>query len=417
MIMMISKYGIIMKNYKYTFKIKTLLMLFLCLLTVMPSFLSAQINIKSFGAVGDGNTDDTMAFIKALNMSKGEIYIPAGKYLLNTNNMVIPENISIRGAGGASVLIPSTNTATLFIMKSGSQLRDLSINGKNVKHGGVHDELIFVRNAERCVIERVNIKDCDRVCIKTDHATELLIKDCSFINIGLAINLEFSSRINVIGNTVKNARIHGIQFWGNWKWEQQGCEDLIFSGNYVKNGGRGAIWGAGGRCIIMNGNIIDGAEDVGLDLEWCEDSVINGNSVRNCKNGGISLFFACKNIAISGNTIVNNHTVAVKDKDAGYYVRSGIWLTPPNRQKLKNDYGHKNIAIVGNVIRSTDDGMHRRDMWIGSEVKNVRIESNVLSGYGIYYGGHNGVKPLRLKKLGKQPLLLNNMPTPDKPKH
>jgi len=106
-----------------------------------------------------------------------------------------------------------------------------------------------------------------------------------------------------------------------------------------------------------------------------------------------------------------------KEMKVPWYVRSGIWLVPPNRQKMATDTGHEDITIVGNTIYTTDDdGIPRRDIWIGSEVKNVRIESNTLSGHGVYYGGHHLVHPQTLIKLGAQPLMIDNMPTPDKPK-
>jgi hypothetical protein len=70
-----------------------------------------------------------------------------------------------------------------------------------------------------------------------------------------------------LNNTVINARVHGIQFWGNWKFESKMMHDLLIANNYVKNGGGGAIWGTGATRVILTGNIVDGAHDVGLDLE------------------------------------------------------------------------------------------------------------------------------------------------------
>ena len=54
-------------------------------------------------------------------------------------------------------------------------------------------------------------------------------------------------------------------------------------------------------------------------------------------------------------------------------------------------------------------------MWIGSEVKSVRIEGNAVSGPGIFYGGHHKVYPQVLAPL-RQPTVLKSMPTPDRPK-
>jgi len=366
------------------------------------------------------------------------VNLPAGTYLLGPEPIEIPANVSLRGAGKATILKPVKGTAELFNLKSGAQLRDLAIDGKNVKSGYVSDGLIVVRYADGCLIDSVYVTDCDRAGVMTDHANDLVIQNCDFRNVGMGISLIFSNRIKVLANTVMDARVHGIQFWGSWgsgkgkEHEKILSEDLIFANNYVKNGGGGAIWGAGGRRVIMSGNIVDGCHDVGLDPEFCEEVVITGNITRNCYNAGISLFYTCKRVSIVGNTIYNNSVPKEGEKNAimtmmqrelteeemnlPWFVRSGIWIVPPNREKMATDTGSEDVTIVGNTIYTTDDdGIPRRDMWIGAEAKNVRIESNTLSGKGIYYGGHHAVKQ-NLTKLGPQPLMIDNMPTPDKPK-
>jgi len=94
---------------------------------------------------------------------------------------------------------------------------------------------------------------------------------------------------------------------------------------------------------LMTGNIIDGATDVGLDLEWCEDSVITGN----------------------------------------------------NRETYKGDRGHRDVTIVGNTIDCLDDGP-RRAMWIGSESDHITIPDNTIRGGEVKYGGQHNVHPLEL---------------------
>ena len=382
---------------------------------------------------------DTAALKKMLNSGAGMVNLPAGTYELGPEPIEIPANVSLRGAGRATILKPVKGTGVLFNLKSGSQIRDLAIDGKGVKKGRVQQGMIVLRRANGCLIDSIYVTNCDRASILADHANDLVIQNCDFRDVGMGIHLVFSNRVKVLGNSVVNARLHAIQFWGSIgsgrgkEHERIGSKDLIFANNYVKNGGGGAIWGAGGRWIIMTGNIIDGVRDVGLDPEFCEDVVISGNVTRNCYNAGISLFFTCKRVTITGNTIYNNampnpkqkaaiHTMlqrklTEKEKRLTWFVRSGIWLVPPNRQKMATDTGHEDITIVGNTIYTVgDDNIPRRDIWIGSESKNVRIESNTLSGHGVYYGGHHMVNPQNLIKLGPQPLMIDNMPTPDKPK-
>ena len=381
-------------------------------------------NILDFGAKGDGETNDTTAFEKALS-GGGNLYVPAGTYILGPKPMNIPKNLVLWGDGRGTVLKPVKGTGVLFKLSSGAQIRNLSIDGKNVKKGGVNDGLIVIRRANGCLIDSVYIKDCNRVAVWTANANDIIIQNCDIRNVWMGIGLVFSNRVKVLGNTVVDAYRHGIQFWGSQgsgkgkEHEKILSEDLIFANNYVKNGGGGAIWGAGGRRVIMTGNIVDGCKDVGLDPEFCEDVTITGNIANNCYNAGISLFYTCKRVSIVGNTVYNNSVPKDKEKSAiftmlqrkltkeemnvPWYVRSGIWLVPPNRAKMATDTGNEDVTIVGNTIYTKrDDGIPRRDIWIGGSVKNVRIEANTLSGQGVYFGDQQA----NLFRLGKQPLML-----------
>jgi hypothetical protein len=62
-----------------------------------------ELNVKKFGAVGDGNTDDTKAFQKAIDAAafKG-LFIPKGRYKITDFLTVSQSNVVIRGAGAES---------------------------------------------------------------------------------------------------------------------------------------------------------------------------------------------------------------------------------------------------------------------------------------------------------------------------
>lgn len=60
---------------------------------------SVTANVKDFGAKGDGKTDDSTAFINAINsVSSGAVFIPAGTYLLQSP-LDIGKSIVLRGEG------------------------------------------------------------------------------------------------------------------------------------------------------------------------------------------------------------------------------------------------------------------------------------------------------------------------------
>ena len=57
-------------------------------------------DVTEFGAVGDGITDDSQAFLDALDsVESGAVYIPAGRYRLTTVLRLQRSGVVLRGAG------------------------------------------------------------------------------------------------------------------------------------------------------------------------------------------------------------------------------------------------------------------------------------------------------------------------------
>jgi len=58
------------------------------------------LNVRNFGAKGDEKTDDTAAFLRALDACQqadcGSVYVPSGRYLIKTH-LVIPEAVALVG--------------------------------------------------------------------------------------------------------------------------------------------------------------------------------------------------------------------------------------------------------------------------------------------------------------------------------
>ena len=74
-----------------------------------PSPPKSKVNIKDYGAIGDGKTDDTFAILKAVeSLSSGIIYFPPGKYVIT---QMININKSI-------VLMGSEDETTFYMPKS-----------------------------------------------------------------------------------------------------------------------------------------------------------------------------------------------------------------------------------------------------------------------------------------------------------
>ena len=100
-------------------------------------------NVADFGAVGDGQFDNTQIFQKALDeaeKSGGIVYVPAGWYKFE-GNIKIPSGVELRGAfhvpchtmGGGSVLQPfgnkgDENAEAFIVMNKQSELRGILIH-------------------------------------------------------------------------------------------------------------------------------------------------------------------------------------------------------------------------------------------------------------------------------------------------
>src|SRR6266581_3744745 len=70
------------------------------------------VNVKDYGATGDGTTDDATAIqnaINALPSGGGIVYIPTGTYKL-TAALTITTDVFLRGAGASATILNQTST-------------------------------------------------------------------------------------------------------------------------------------------------------------------------------------------------------------------------------------------------------------------------------------------------------------------
>jgi hypothetical protein len=63
--------------------------------------INGTVNVRDFGAVGDGVTDDTAAIQAAINSSTGVVFFPEGQYRVN-GDLTASNRISLAGEGSAS---------------------------------------------------------------------------------------------------------------------------------------------------------------------------------------------------------------------------------------------------------------------------------------------------------------------------
>jgi len=96
-----------------------------------------RINVRDLGAVGDGKTDDTQAFLAAVTRGKEtqrHVYVPRGRYVIS--QPIVLENIALTGPGGGAwpadvdalpTLVPTHRDGPAIHLLAGGALHHLGI--------------------------------------------------------------------------------------------------------------------------------------------------------------------------------------------------------------------------------------------------------------------------------------------------
>lgn len=100
----------------------------------LQSKLDDDVNVRDFGAKGDGSTDDTESFKRAISqiydsielpyqpLVRRDIKIPAGTYIISSDVLVIPPWASLTGDGKDKTIIKQINVSNDCLIKTGDNL-------------------------------------------------------------------------------------------------------------------------------------------------------------------------------------------------------------------------------------------------------------------------------------------------------
>ncbi|MEC1437213.1 peptidase G2 autoproteolytic cleavage domain-containing protein [Bacillus sonorensis] len=138
---------------------------------IINEFNMRSVNVKDFGAKGDGVTDDTAAFEKAIGSGFSSIYVPDGTYMVK--GVKLPSFTKLYGNGMKSVIKlhpdadPTAHVITNKDYTNGNSyiqienlLVDWNLNKKNNKIGsGPNASCVNITNSQFVWINKVHAKD------------------------------------------------------------------------------------------------------------------------------------------------------------------------------------------------------------------------------------------------------------------
>ncbi|MGM9949780.1 MAG: glycosyl hydrolase family 28-related protein [Ruminococcus sp.] len=170
-----------------------------------------SLNLRDYGAVGDGQTDDTQAFRDVLRVARDSgavnVYVPEGTYVMNSWAEIF-SNTYIRFAKGAKVIKgPNSNTAYIFLPGKSSNIPGYGGGAKNItieggEFEGYGDNIgisITSHHVENLVCRDAVFKKA----ITNGHVFDLggckdvLIENCYFIGMTLKEGREYTEAIQL----------------------------------------------------------------------------------------------------------------------------------------------------------------------------------------------------------------------------
>lgn len=140
-------------------------------------------NIKDFGAVGDGVTDDTLAIQRAINSTNSDIIlVPEGTFMVTGISLYAGKQL-VGASRYASVLklkqALNGNGMINAILADGIAVRNLTIDGNNFQ-GTAHALVNFLVTND-AIIENNTIKNCDRFAIGVNSSSRVTIRNNTII--------------------------------------------------------------------------------------------------------------------------------------------------------------------------------------------------------------------------------------------
>lgn len=280
------------------------------------------VNVKDFGAKGDGVNDDTTAYINAI-ASGSNIFIPKGTYLIG--NVTITKDVIIHSD---RAIIKPNSSGTIF----------------NVNHSGNFE----IYN--------------------------------TIFQLGTTYNSGSDIGINMVG--CSRAVISGCQFYeGGYHTRNENCDNLYITDNFFDQPSYWAMYVLGGKGIYIANNTSNRSAYDGIKIAGYQDGqyaitervVITGNTCNGNARDGLDMAVnRLENVTVSDNVFTDNTLQGIDMK---------VVSNPSNAIHQLMRY----VVVNGNVITGSSSGQGinlQCPDTTSSTVSDVLVTSNFIIGSG-----------------------------------
>ena len=312
-----------------------------------------RVNVRDFGAIGDGLADDTSSIQNAINFIRdnnlsgyGSVYFPSGKYKISSSIEITNNKLSIIGDGFSSIIYAEGTSDNLV------SFNIFNLNSTGSASFKLQDIYLFGLNTSA---------SCAGVYGKS--AVDVMINNCWFGNLGSAICGNFIT-LNVSNNIIELCKNVAIRH------EDKDFRKVVISNNNFYANGLNHIYIKGKSAeecnnITITGNVLDQGMQIngalldggGIEILNCKyfevsKNIINGftsSDIKQTKNG--IKITNCKKFKIdnvvnsfkaNGCYIDNSNSFAI----SGIYSECGTTgITVVN----SNDFEVENVVTKDNI--------------------------------------------------------------------
>lgn len=351
------------------------------LLEILQTISNDNINVKDFGAKGDGVTDDTASIQEAITYAKdngvSKIVIDTGKYMVTSIN--IYSNMCIELHPNVKIKSSSDTKAT-FVCDS---VANVIITGGDISGGY---GAIRCNESENVIVKNMNIHDTQNGIMFVDSnkcfVINNIIKNITGNPSGsIGVSIDKTDNALIDGNYIDTTGQDSILLYDNANYcvvSNNICVDWNRE-NDMGRAGIQAYWTShvnihDNMCYNVNHLEFDvGKNETGIRARDCDYIKIDNNHVENCYATGIESIllndsnglYNQKHVTITNNTIV----------DVGQY---GI-LSMSTTTSITPEY-----CIISNNIVDTVKWMYTNGSGVGifSQGDNNIISNNIVRKIG-----------------------------------
>ncbi|RHW42790.1 hypothetical protein D1B31_04220 [Neobacillus notoginsengisoli] len=372
---------------------------------IAVNWTSLQVNVKDYGASGNGKRDDTNAFQEAIDAvakkGGGEVYVPKGTYSLHP--LFLKSNVNLVGESRDSVLLKLSKRAPddftrLVNLESVSnvKIQNITFDGNAKKHpkGIEHMHGVFAWDSKNILIDNNRMINAVGDGISISGSTET--SDHVIISNNI---LENNRRSNIVLEQVNNLQIFNnvstskagrpalhFEPWEEMSFYNAKIWDNIFSSNtegycVQLEGGQGEgnffhdvdfynndIYCPAGQFLVMetkNGKVHDNLFKVGAIFVWIknEDLKIHNNEIDSERGVTIEGTWG----VLSKRTRIFDNDISTKEN--GIHITAGAQDTTIMRNRFRGS-GHSGVRFFASE----------------TDISNTTISNNQFKNfeYGIF---------------------------------